>query len=91
MHNVVFEVGIGDLVLGALHPAAHGNAGFMHGVGITRDQRVPPIEIASLGNQLVAAAWRQPVQGADIFRRQPDAIGNLVGTVLIVLAGTEPG
>ena len=80
----------GISVLGALHPAAHGDAGLMHGVGIAGDQRVPPIEVASLGNELVAAARRQPVQGADVFRGQPDAVGNLVGAIWIVLAGAQP-
>jgi len=59
----------------------------MHGVGITRDQRMPPIEIAALGDQFVAAARRQPVQGADVFGRQPDAVRNLGRTIRVVLAG----
>src|SRR6202012_6034878 len=80
LHDVILEIGIRDLVLGALHPSAHGNAGLMHGVGIARHQRMPPIEIAALGDQFVAAAWRQPV-----------AIRNLVRAVLVVLAGAQPG
>src|SRR5437868_6824027 len=46
LHDVVLEILIGNLILGALHPAAHRNPGFMHGVGVTRNQRVPPVEIA---------------------------------------------
>ena len=88
-HDVVLEIGLRDLVLGSLHPAADGNAGLMHRVGVARDQRMPPIEVASLGHQAVAAARRQPVEGADVFRRQPDAIGDLVGAVRIVLAGAQ--
>jgi hypothetical protein len=87
LHDVVLEIFIGDLVLGALHPAAHGDAGLVHGIGIAGDQRVPPIEVASVRDELVAAARRQPVQGADVFRGQPDAVGNLGGAVRVVLAG----
>src|SRR5215203_712013 len=89
LHDVVLEILIGDLVLGALHPAADGNPGFMHGIGITRNQRMPPVEIASLRDQLVTAARRQPVQGADVLGRQADTIRNLVGTVPVVLAGAQ--
>src|SRR5262245_55688156 len=32
--DVVLKVGIGDIVFAPLHPAAHGNARFMHGVWI---------------------------------------------------------
>ena len=88
---MVFEVFVRNLVLGAEHSVAHRNPGFMHGIGITRNQRVPPVEIASLSHQFVAATRRQPVQGADVLRRQADAIGNLVGTVLVVLAGAQAG
>ena len=88
-HDMVLEIGVGDVVLGSLHPAAHGNAGLMNRVGIARYQRMPPIEVAPLGDEAVAAARRQPVQGADVLRRQPDAIGNLVGAVRIVLAGAQ--
>src|ERR1700735_1795475 len=34
LHDVILEIGVGNVVLGALHPAAHGNAGLVHGVGI---------------------------------------------------------
>ena len=44
-----------NLVLGAEHSVAHGNPGFMHGIRIARDQRGPPVEIASLCDQLEAA------------------------------------
>src|ERR1700722_6875654 len=54
LHDVVFEIGVGDFVLGSLHPPAHGDAGFMHRVGIARNQRMPPIEVAALGHEPVA-------------------------------------
>src|SRR5262249_15611590 len=63
----------------------------MNGVGIARDQRMPPIEVAALGHEAVAAARRQPVKGSYIFWRQPNAIGNLVGAVRIILASAKAG
>src|SRR5260370_559959 len=58
-----------DLALGALSPPGHGDARFRHRSGIARNQGMPPIEIAALGDEPVTAARRQPVQGADVFRR----------------------
>src|SRR3954453_7159386 len=47
---------------------------------------MPPIEVTAFRDELVAAARRQPIQGADIGRSQADAVRNLVGTIRIVLA-----
>src|SRR4051812_34802316 len=58
LHDVVFEVGIGNLGLGALNAAAHGDAGFVHRVRIAGDQRMPPVEIAAFGDEAIAAARR---------------------------------
>src|ERR1700686_595131 len=63
LHDVIFEVGVRDLVLRSLHPPAHGNPGLVNGVGIARNKRMPPIEIAALGYDLLAAIWLEPVQG----------------------------
>ena len=52
---------------------------------------MPPIEVAPLRDQFVAAARRQPVQGADVFRGQPDAVRNLLGAVRVVLAAAGAG
>src|SRR6266545_3089371 len=60
LHDVVLQILIGDLVLGTLHPPAHGNSGFMHGIGVAGNQRVPPVEVTPLRDQFVAAARRQP-------------------------------
>ena len=87
LHDVIFEVGIRDLVFRSLYPPAHGNTGFMNRIGIARNQGMPPVEIAAFGHKLVAAARRQPIEGADVFRRKPDAIRDEVGAVRIVLAG----
>ena len=88
---MVFEIGVGDFALGALHPAAHRDAGFMHGVRVARHQRMPPVEVAPLRDEAIAAARRQPGQGADVLRRQPHAVRNLVRAVRIVLARAQPG
>src|SRR5689334_12024255 len=48
---------------------------------------MPPIEVASFGDELVAAARRQPVEGADVFRREANAIGHLLRPIRVVLAG----
>src|SRR5258707_8961062 len=34
LHDVIFEVGVRDLVLRSLHPPAHGDAGFVNSIGI---------------------------------------------------------
>src|SRR6202140_4171558 len=91
LHDMIFEVSVRDLALRSLHPPAHGNAGFVNRIGIARNKRVPPVEIAALRHELVAATRRQPVQGADVFRRQPDAVRNQLKPIRIVLAGAQSG
>jgi len=91
LHDVILEVGVSDLGFSSLHPPAHGNAGFMHRIRIAGNQRMPPIEITALGDQLVTATGRQPVQGSHVLRREPDTVWNLVGPVRIILAGAQPG
>src|ERR1700744_396291 len=86
---MIFEIFVGDLVFGSLYASAHGNAGLVNRIGVTRNQRMPPIEITTFRYQAITAAWRQPVQRAHIGRRQPDAVRNLFGTVLIILAGAK--
>src|SRR3954449_10514286 len=83
---VVLTIGVGALVFGALHSPTHGNTRFMHSTRIARYERVPPIKIAPLRDQFVAATRRQPVQGADVLRGQPDAVRNQFGPVCVILA-----
>src|SRR5258706_13780766 len=66
LHDMIFEIGVRDLVLRSLHPAAPRNAGLMNRIGIARNQGMPPVEIPALGHELVAPARRQPVCGADV-------------------------
>ena len=42
-------------------PALHGDPSLVHAVGPSRNQRVPPGELASLRDPPVSARWRQPV------------------------------
>ena len=55
-------------VVFADHPAAHGNAGLMNGVGIAGDERMPPGEIAALSEYAIGAGFRQPAERTDFFR-----------------------
>src|ERR1700684_1057671 len=50
---------------------------------------MPPVEVTAFGDQAITATWRQPIQRAYIGRRQSDAVWNLFGTVLIILAGAK--
>ena len=68
--------GVRDLALRSLHPPAYRDTGLVNGIRIARNKRMPPIEIAALRHQPVPATWRQPVQRADICRRESDAIRN---------------
>jgi hypothetical protein len=52
---MIFEVFVRDLVFTALHPTANRDAGFVNRIGIARNERVPPIEVATLCHQAVGA------------------------------------
>src|SRR5437762_12513010 len=58
LHDMIFEVGVRDLVLRSLHPPPHGDAGFVNRIGIACNQGMPPVQIASVRYELVAAARR---------------------------------
>src|SRR5215470_3061465 len=68
-HDAILEVVVGHLVLAGPHLAAHRHAGRMHRVGVARDQRMPPIEIMSIGHQAIATGWRQPDNSVDVAGR----------------------
>ena len=48
-------------------PSADRHAGNMHALGIAGDERVPPIEVAPLGDQPIGAGRRQPRQCPTLF------------------------
>src|SRR5262249_52775919 len=83
-HDAILEVFVGNLVLSSTNLAAHGHAGRMHGVGVARDQWMPPIEVVSVGHQAIAAGRRQPDDPVDIAGRQPDAVVHFAGSVRVV-------
>ena len=85
-HVLEIVVRLGKIGLAGADPAAHRDAGLVHGLGTSRHQPVPPVEIAALGDQPVGAGAGQPADGAHILRRQPDAVRNARQPVGIVRA-----
>src|SRR5258708_23807665 len=61
LHDVIFEIGVRDLVLRSIHPPAHGNATIMNRIGIARNHGMTPINIPALWHHLVVATRLQPV------------------------------
>src|SRR5262249_13419521 len=59
-HNTALEIVVRDLVLARADAPAHRDPGLMHGLGVTRNERVPPVEIASVGQKAIGATRRQP-------------------------------
>src|SRR6185437_11672671 len=70
----------------AHRPPAHRDAGLVHRVRITRDQRVPPGEVLALGDPPIAAGGRQPVNRAHRRRGQVHAVGHPARAVGVVAA-----
>src|ERR1700722_17395640 len=85
-HDVVLQLVVGHVGLAALQAAAHRDAGAVHGLGIARHQRVPPIEILALFDKPIGAARRQPAELRDILRREPLAVVDQGLPVRIVAA-----
>jgi len=59
-HHAVLEIGVRDLILARADAPAHRDPGLMHGLGVARNERVPPVEIASVGQKAIGATRRQP-------------------------------
>src|SRR5689334_14845003 len=81
--DMIFEVARRALRDGA---AADRDARLVHGLGIARDQRMPPIQVATLRHQPVAAGLRQPVEAADVAGGELHAIRHDFLAVLVILA-----
>jgi hypothetical protein len=64
---VILKIGHIDLGLGAPDASPHRNSGIVHRVRIAGHQRMPPVKVAPLRDELVATTGRQPVQGPDIL------------------------
>src|SRR5262245_34477706 len=59
-HDAVLKIGVRDLILARADAPAHRDPGLMHGLGVARNERVPPVEIASVGQKAIGTTRRQP-------------------------------
>src|SRR6516162_2011592 len=59
-HDAALEIVVRDLVLARADASAHRYPRLVHGLGVARNEWVPPVEVASLGQKAIGAAWRQP-------------------------------
>src|SRR6266446_7168649 len=59
-HDAALEIVVRDLVLARADAPAHRDSRLVHGLGVARNEWVPPVEVASLGQKAIGAARRQP-------------------------------
>lgn len=83
---MLLELVVGHVLFRQRHASAHGDAGCVHRVGIARHQRVPPVQVAAVGEEPVGAGRRQPGDAAHRARREPHAVAHLLLPVLVVAA-----
>src|SRR5262252_3954957 len=84
--DAIFVVLIAEIFLRDCDTSAHRNASSVHRLGIARYQWMPPVKIAAVRQQPVAAGRRQPFEVRDVLVRQPHAIIDLLAAVLVVFA-----
>src|SRR5215470_2578727 len=65
-YDAILKIGIGNLILAGADAPAHRNPRLVHGLGIARNEWVPPVEVASLGQKAIGATGRQPYDSLDI-------------------------
>src|SRR5262249_18817342 len=85
-HDAILEIVVLNLFLAGADLAAHRDAGGVHRVGVSGNERVPPIKVMPVGQQAVGAGRRQPDDPIDVARSQAHAVVHLLGPVRIVLA-----
>src|SRR5215470_1989188 len=85
-HDAALEIVVRDLVLARADAPAHRDPGLVHGLGVARNEWVPPVEVASLGQKAIGATRRQPHDSFYISGGYPNAILHLRGSVGIVAA-----
>src|SRR5262245_6270901 len=68
IHDAVLKIVVRDFVLARADAPAHRDPGLVNGFGIARNERVPPVEIASLGQKAIGAARRQPYDSLYVSR-----------------------
>lgn len=76
---------LGHPLLG-VRPIADRDSGFMDGIRVAGNKRVPPVKTFPLIHQTVGAGGWQPIQQGYGLRRNPGAVRNLSVAVLIVAA-----
>src|SRR4029077_17607824 len=90
-HDVFGELVLRQRVLVRVDARAPRDAGRVHALGVVRDQRVPPVEVAARRDQAVGAGGGEPVQLAEILRGEAHAVGNARGAVRVVAAAATGG
>jgi hypothetical protein len=88
---VIEKLGQGEVLFAAGDAVSHRNPGLVHRLGISRFQRMPPGQIAALGDETVGASRRQPRQLGHVAGREPDAVGHLGLAVVVIAAPAGAG
>src|SRR5215470_11108482 len=65
-YDAILKVGVGHLIFARADAPAHRNPRLVHGLGIARNEWMPPVEVASLGQKAIRATGRQPYDSLDI-------------------------
>src|SRR5262245_54461468 len=68
IHDAVLELLVRYFVFARADGPAHRDPGLVNGFGIARNEWVPPVEIASLGQKAIGAARRQPYDSLYVSR-----------------------
>lgn len=85
--QVILYIVFADFRLGHSE-TAYGDSSAVDRFGVTRNQRMPVCERASLGEAAIRAALRQPLIGCRFSRRQNQAVRHLTTPVRIIGAAT---
>jgi len=84
--DAVFERFVGHVVFGIAHASAHRDARLVHGVGIARDERMPPVKVLALVELAVGAGGRQPFDLVHHLGGEPHAIVDLFAPMSVIAA-----
>src|SRR5271169_518231 len=84
--DVVLEILVRHGLFAGAQAAPYRDSGRMHGLGVSGDERMPPIEVPALGNEHIGAGRRQPIDGFEALRRQSHAVMHLFEPIPIVAA-----
>src|SRR5690606_32780459 len=84
------EAGHFEAAFGAGFVADRG-LGDVHGVLVTRNERVPPEEVSAFADEAIGAGARQPIELRHVLRRELHAIGDVLLAVGVVTAAARLG